>query len=244
MNLILDIGNTRTKMAIFENHVLIHQQAVERLDESALDHYLSSHGPVENAIISSVAESEGSLNDYLQHKAIRTILLNDSTPLPFSNDYETKETLGKDRLAGIAGACRLYPAKNVLVIDAGTAITYDIKNTLEKYLGGSISPGLLMRFKALHTFTARLPLLEPGKTFRFPGRTTSDAIISGIQQGMMNEINGFIDLVMEEYPEVVVLLTGGDSHFFDYKLKKTIFVVPDLILIGLDSIINYNVKAG
>lgn len=242
MNVVIDIGNTRSKLAVFDNGVQKQEKVLSEITETTIEQIFRDFDAVENALVSSVSGEEERIGNYLSGKNINTLILNDSVPLPFINNYETKETLGKDRLAAIAGACFLYPKKNVLVIDAGTAITFDIKSSDEQYLGGNISPGLTMRFKALHQFTARLPLLQPDEKYSLLGKNTNEAIIAGIQQGIIFEMNGYIDQLEKQYPDLVVILSGGDVLFFDKKLKRTIFVVPNLTLIGLNSILNYNLR--
>jgi type III pantothenate kinase len=130
----------------------------------------------------------------------------------------------------------------VLVVDAGTAITYDVINDRGQYFGGNISPGIHMRYKALHEFTRKLPLIDMIGDYPQLGRNTRDAIISGVLQGIICEVEGTIDNFSKNFPELRVVITGGDAGFFDKKLKKTIFVVPNLVLLGLNSILQYNLN--
>lgn len=242
MNLIIDIGNTRIKAALFKGNDIFSEFYIDPSGQPLAKYLITYADELENCILASVAESPEFMETLLNQRFKNIIRLDSGTPLPFKNKYRSKNTLGHDRIAGIAGACWLYPGKDVLVIDAGTAITYDLKTRLEEYLGGNISPGLSIRFKALHDYTSRLPLLSPLPAESLLGNTTSEAIISGVQSGLVYEVNGYIEELGNKYPGLVVILTGGDEHFFDNKLKKTIFVVSNLTLIGLNYILQYNAK--
>lgn len=242
MQLVIDIGNTRSRLAVFDKCDLKEMKLVPEITEELLSQTISRFPAVRHGIISSVAGKEEHLSNHLFLNNVNTLILNDSMSLPFINNYETKKTLGNDRLAAVAGACLLYPKKNVLIFDAGTAITIDFKSADEQYRGGNISPGLAMRFKALQQNTARLPLLEPDYKFSLLGRNTRDAIVSGVQQGILFEMNGYIETFEKQYPDIVVIMTGGDAPFFDNMLKKTIFVISDLTLSGLNYILRYNVE--
>jgi len=214
----------------------------EILDKSRYDSVLTliKEKRVTTAIASSVAELPEGLFDELQKILNKFIVLDHNTPIPIQNDYDTKETLGKDRLAAVVGANFIYPHENVLVIDAGSAITYDIINDKGIYLGGNIAPGIQMRYKALHTFTRRLPLVAPVNNVPDYGRNTEDAIRVGVQLGIVHEIDGTISFFKEKYPNLKVLATGGDVKYFDNKLKNVIFAVSNLVLVGLNRILHYN----
>jgi type III pantothenate kinase len=166
--------------------------------------------------------------------------LSHSTPLPFKNLYRTPENLGKDRIAAAAGAFAAFPDTHTLIIDMGTAITFDILTSAGNYLGGNISPGLAMRFRALHAFTSRLPQLEKDEFSDDPGTDTRSAIISGVQKGILYEIQGYIEHFSKLYPGLKVILTGGDGDFFAKPLKSPIFVIPNLVLCGLNFILDFN----
>ncbi|HKL32104.1 MAG TPA: type III pantothenate kinase, partial [Tangfeifania sp.] len=161
-------------------------------------------------------------------------------PLPIENLYQTKDTLGKDRIAAVVGAFDLYPNTNVLVIDAGTAITFDIINEQGQYLGGNISPGLEMRFKALNKFTGRLPLVRKNDFDNLYGRTTEEAILAGVQHGIVFETDKAIETFKEFYNNLKVIITGGDAIFFDKKLKNSFFVHFNLTALGLNRILEHN----
>jgi type III pantothenate kinase len=242
MNLVIDIGNTRTKTAAFKNGSVVAHLIETDLQQNHFFSFIQNNGPFKACIISATVPVPEWLTEELKHAGISPLILQASTPLPFKNTYQSKESLGYDRIAAIAGAFYLYPRQNVLVIDAGTALTYDLKSRNEEYLGGNIAPGLTMRFRALHEFTSKLPHLQPGVTTEILGRSTDDAIRNGVQQGIAWEMEHYIDVLSNKYDELVVILTGGDAHFFENMLKKPIFVVSDLTLIGLNIILHYNAQ--
>jgi len=170
------------------------------------------------------------------------IELDHHTDLPIENVYESPETLGKDRLAAAVGANELFPDQNILVIDAGTAITFDLVSERNQFVGGNISPGLEMRFKALNHFTGKLPWVRPSDEFEFIGKNTTDAIRAGVQNGMIYEIGQTIERFNRNYQNLQIIMTGGDSNFFDKKLNYSIFVHFNLTLIGLNRILEHNAK--
>ena len=181
--------------------------------------------------------------EQLKHHLDHYIELTSRTELPIKNLYQTPETLGKDRIAGATGGISLFPGNNILVIDAGTAITFDFINKKEEYIGGNISPGLSMRYRALHQFTNQLPLLQKEDDIGMLGENTKKAIIRGVQNGIVFEMNHYIENLSLEHENLKTILTGGDSNFFDNKLKYPIFVESDLVLIGLNKILKYNIYA-
>src|SRR5690554_1209607 len=184
MNLIIDIGNTRTKLAVFESGMEIFSSAVDELLPLHIKEILEKYQKIDRAILCGVKDYPANIKLYLQKRLKQFIELDENTALPIENHYKTKSTLGKDRLAAAVGAAFLYPKKNILVIDAGTAITYDLINDQNQFLGGNISPGIDLRYKALHYFTGRLPLVEHCEFNGLFGQTTKDAILSGIQNGV------------------------------------------------------------
>jgi type III pantothenate kinase len=235
MNVVIDHGNSAAKIGIFDNHVLRKQYNVKNLQDltAVLENYYGS-----NVIISSVSEfryegfGPGTFN--------KVINLSSKTPLPIRNGYQSPETLGMDRIAAACGAWQLFPEKDSLVIDAGSCITYELVNSGGTYLGGGISPGLMMRFRAMHTFTAKLPLVTPVDSPDLTGSTTTACMQSGVIWGMVEEINGIITRYREKYPDLQVILCGGDVPFFENKLKASIFASPEIVLIGLNSILSHN----
>ena len=198
------------------------------------------HPSLEKVILSTVRDYPTELRKALQINFKQFVELDSGTPLPIENCYQTKDTLGNDRLAAAVGAFDLHPNVNTLVIDAGTAITYDLINEKNQYLGGSISPGVEMRFRALHHFTNRLPLVYGSNKNKLYGATTEEAIRSGVQNGVVFEVDKAIDTFKEFYNNLKVIITGGNAEFFDKKLKNSFFVNFNLIAIGLNRILEYN----
>ncbi|MDX5349030.1 MAG: type III pantothenate kinase [Hymenobacteraceae bacterium] len=235
--IVVDIGNTLLKYGVFENKQLLQLGVLEQPEGLAA--VLHAFKPV-HAIVASVARPAADLWPYLPVPG-KKLELNWQTPLPIQNLYKTPQTLGADRLAGVIGAKQLFPQRPCLVIDAGTCITYDFITAAGDYLGGSISPGLQMKFKAVHTFTGRLPLVQQTEEVPLTGQNTQEAIQSGVVNGTVAELNGIIDYYKQQAPALVTILCGGDAVFFETKLKGSIFVIPELVLIGLNSILDHNV---
>jgi type III pantothenate kinase len=215
---------------------------VDRLTLDHLKMLKDEHPQLNKAILSSVRNVESEITDYLSGNVEFFLEMNNLTRLPIENIYETPETLGKDRLAAAVGANELFPDQNLLIIDAGTAITYDLVSKKNQFVGGNISPGLEMRFKALNHFTGKLPLVSYSDEFQPIGRNTIDAIRAGVQNGILFEMAQTIDLFNRNYQNLHIIMTGGDSIFFDKKLNYSIFVHFNLTLIGLNRILEYNAK--
>ena len=235
MNVVIDHGNSAAKIGIFDNHVLREQLYVKNLQDlpAVLENYSG-----DNLIISSVSKSH--YGNFSAGAFRKVIILSSDTPLPIRNGYRSPETLGMDRIAAACGAWQLFPGRNCLVVDAGTCITYEIVDSQGIYLGGGISPGLAMRFRAMHTFTAKLPLVTPVDAPELPGSTTTACMQSGVIWGMIDEIDGVVTRYREKYADLQVILCGGDAPFFENKLKASIFASPEIVLIGLNSILSHN----
>jgi type III pantothenate kinase len=241
MNLTIDIGNTRVKLGLFEEGRMVRQEVWEAWTFEKLLVWLTNQ-MVKNVILCNVVgEVPSSVQSYLGDHYFY-MELRETTPLPIENLYSTPATLGKDRLAAIVGAFQLFPKENCLVIDAGTCITYDLLDEQGRFLGGNISPGIRMRLRAMHTFTAGLPLAPLAKTPSWVGKTTVAALQNGAQRGALLEMEGFIDHFRAVYGQGKVILTGGDADFFAKKLKSEIFVNHHLVLLGLNKILTYNVQ--
>lgn len=242
-NLVVDIGNSRIKLAVFDKHRLIHTEAFTGMQLPAIDKLLDQY-QVAHSIVSSVTAFDEQLETLLKD---RTNYLRFSTKLTagIQLNYRTPETLGLDRLAGVIAAHVLVPGLNCLVIDAGTCITYDLVDAHGNYNGGSISPGLDMRLKAMHTFTGKLPLVEKVEEFsETVGQDTRTSILTGVLEGTVHEVHGFIEQYIAKYTRVQVLLCGGDAEFFDTRLKNSIFAhsvktEQHLVLIGLNEVIHH-----
>lgn len=237
MNAVIDYGNSSAKVGIFDHHQLITKRTFLSLED--LHSFLENHS-FENFIVSSVSEQAAQIHSWAQAK--NRFILSHTLPLPITIRYETPHTLGVDRIAGACGAVQLFPKKNCLVIDAGTCITYDLTDREGNYWGGGISPGITMRFEAMHTFTARLPLVKPTMNPNLIGNDTESCMQSGAINGTIVELDGIINLYREKYPELEVILCGGDMPFFENRLKASIFASPELVLLGLNSILIHNVR--
>ncbi len=238
--LIIDIGNTLTKIAIFSKDEVIAIEKHENLSDRLLEKFINNHNII-GAIVSSVTNKFPELEKIFTKK-IPIIKFSSSTPIPIKNCYKTPKTLGVDRLALAVAINALYPNQNVLAIDCGTAITFDFVNSNNEYIGGAISPGINTRFRALHHFTSKLPLIKINESYPIIGDDTSSCILSGVLNGVINEVDGYIDMVKLSFPDLKVVFTGGESFFFDKKLKNSIFVHPNLLLFGLNRILTYNVE--
>lgn len=240
MNLTIDIGNTRNKFAVFNKNEIVEVIIDDNVSVSTIQNLLIKYPQIENAILSAVKNIDSSILSFLNTHLHYFIELNELSKLPIENCYKTKDTLGKDRLAAVIGANNIFPNRNVLVIDMGTAITFDLINKNKQYEGGTISPGLEMRFKALNHFTNKLPLLQKNENDLTIADNTKDAIISGVQNGISFEVDGYINALKNKYDDLKIILTGGDAIFFDKKVKNSIFVNLNLNYIGLNQILEHN----
>ena len=240
MNLVVDYGNSSAKVGIFENHLLREKFIFKSTEE--LKKFLQSSNE-ENLIISSVSHDADEVSNWAE-RVKRKFILRHTLPLPITIRYATPATLGVDRIAGVCGAHQMFPGKHSLVIDAGTCITYDFIDKQGSFLGGGISPGLTMRFQAVHSFTKRLPLITAATTPETPliGNSTEGCIQSGVVNGIIEELDGIIRQYGEKFGDLRVILCGGDVQFFENRLKASIFAVPELVLSGLNSILIYNVN--
>ncbi len=237
MIIAIDSGNTYAKVGWFDQEKLVRFQArlvwkdlIEEIRLSKPDHIVFS------SVSYTVTELKSALG-----VDIPILELSPQTPLPIRKNYDTPETLGADRVAAAVGAQVLYPNEDLLIIDMGTCITYDFLEHTGSFEGGIISPGLRMRFNAMHTFTKRLPQLEPEAIPDLIGKSTKGAMESGVMNGVLAEIEGIIERYRHISPNLSVIMCGGDTTFFESSLKPSIFVVPELVLIGLNRILRYNV---
>lgn len=240
MNLVIDIGNTLVKFAVFDRD----QMLVDQLSDSS--HFVSKvkelfelYPKINSAIISSVGK--------ITKKEVEIVslfcqvhVLSHKSKVPFKNSYATPKTLGVDRIALATAAFYHNPRGNTLVIDAGTCITFDMVNDYGEYLGGAISPGVSMRYWAMNEKTTGLPMLEPTEINDFIGNSTKSCMHSGILNGIMNEVDGTIDQYRQRFEHLTVILTGGEAHFFAKSLKNTIFANSKILLEGLNYLLKYN----
>ena len=239
MNLAIDIGNTRVKAAVFEEDKLIELLIFDKkIIVSEIKKIVKKYA-VSGGIISNVgAISERKMVQL--NKSFNFKVISASLKVPFTNLYKTPDTLGVDRIALVAAAVKQYPKTNVLIIDAGTCITFDFVDINASYLGGAISPGIKMRYKALNKFTANLPLIDALELNDFIGKNTEESIISGVLNGVKNEINGIIEDYYLKYLDLTVVLTGGDTNFLSKQLKSSIFANQNFLLQGLNEILKFN----
>ncbi len=227
------------KFAIFDRSDMIHSGA----GIDMLAKWLGQGTPLQNALIASVAD-HSSVTDLLKKHNIHSALLSPATPLPIANRYKTPETLGADRITLAVAAQALFPGAPVLVIAAGTCITYNFIDE-QGYHGGAISPGITMRFRALEHYTSRLPYIE-WDAYRqetldlLTGADTESSILSGVLQGVIQEVAGTIELYQHRYSGLRVVATGGDMGFLVKNLKNGIFARPDMVLEGLNYILLHN----
>lgn len=238
MNIVVDSGNTFSKIGWFEGEKLI--RYTTHLEFPELIRKVRAELP-EYLFFSSVGKTLEEFQEVLG-ESVQVTGLTPETPLPITRHYDTPQTLGADRIAAAAGANYLFPNEDLVVIDMGTCITYDLIDRNAVFEGGLISPGVRMRFNAMHTFTKRLPLFEPEKEPDLIGKSTRQAMQSGVMNGTLAEIEGIIERYRHNYPTLRVVLCGGDAAFFESSLKPPIFAVPELVLIGLNRILTYNVS--
>jgi type III pantothenate kinase len=237
VNLIVDIGNTRVKTCVFDLDELVDTKVFDELDFEALQDLVKAFAVTHVIFASTGAKVHA---DRVQVSGV-VLELTPGTPIPIEYTYQTPATLGQDRLAGMVAASWLHPDSDVLVIDAGTCITYDVLEKSGTYVGGNIAPGLDMRFKAMHTFTKRLPSIERPDTISLLGQSTIEAMQNGGLLGVLMEVAGYIEMLRGSYTKLKTLLTGGDASFLAGHLKAEISVQPNLVLIGLNQILNFNV---
>jgi len=241
MNLIVDIGNSRVKIAVMEDDDVLGLRAFSSLAEADLFGLLDEYPAVGRCIVSSTGIGAGSIAESLRGRGLKVLEMSPSTPVPIGNAYGTPETLGCDRLAAAVGAVALTGGGNCVIVDFGTAITIDLV-TGGVFRGGSISPGVRMRFRALHDYTSRLPECSPTYSDAAFGRSTREAVEQGVMQGIRYEIEGHISRLTEKNGNLSVIFTGGDAKFFVKRIKNTIFANRELVICGLNRILEYNAK--
>ena len=233
-----DFGNTRLKYAVFNNKILSEENVLENDEPLTVETLLARVKP-DKTILSSVIDHNPDIEEIMKKSSSFHKLTYDSN-LPFTSPVGKPATIGADRLALCAAAVNLFPGKNNLAIGLGTCITYNFINKRNEFIGGSISPGMDMRFRSLNAFTAKLPLIKEEWNFPLMGYDTTTNILSGVLIGMAKEIDGFIEAYAEKYTNYNVLLTGGNALYFVPHLKNKIFADPDLIFKGLYAISKCN----
>jgi type III pantothenate kinase len=241
MKLIIDIGNSYVKLAVFDGEEIVELIVSEDLSVQQVEEIFNGNPKIKSAILSDVRGQSLEISKLLSKKVF-FIELNHTTPVPFTNLYQTPETLGRDRIAGASAAVKMFPRQNALVIDAGTCITYDLVNNKGEYLGGAISPGINMRYKALHDFTSKLPLLKSlGEEVPDAiGNSTGNSIYSGVQKAVLLEVEAMINEYQQRLQGLKVIISGGDYFYFDKNLKSNIFAAPNIVVKGLKEILDFN----
>ncbi len=242
MILAIDIGNTRIKAAVFQGDMLLGVFVFLKIDlQKNIQNILENYEKIKNLVVSSVSDVEKQ-SFLVFDKALNIHFVTHKDPFPFQNDYETPKTLGIDRMVLASGATLRFPNQNRLVIDAGTCVTYDFVDKDDNYRGGAISPGLQLRYKSLHDYTAKLPLLSIENPENFIGKSTLDSIHSGVVNGLAFEIDGFINEYKDKHSNFIIILTGGDTEFLANRLKNTIFANSNFLLESLNQTFQYKIK--
>jgi type III pantothenate kinase len=239
MNLVIDIGNTSAKTALVDNGVVISRERMVAASPELVKRFAGGNR-IDGAIVSSVGTDPAEIIGWLSSLTPRVHHLTSRSVYPFAIEYDTPDTLGADRLAAAAGAYHHHPGADLLVLDAGSALTVDVVEG-GVYRGGSISPGLAMRFRALHEYTGRLPLVTMRNDFTFPGKTTEDAIAGGVIMGMAYEIIEYIRTFEEKHHYPVAVITGGDGGIFVPLTGNRLLLYPDLVTEGLNFLLEANV---
>lgn len=242
MNLVLDIGNTRVKAAVFKEDTIVDHWVWERSAALKNTKSLIDRLSITHAMVASVGGEFKELISFLEVSVPHFFVLTTQSKLPFKNAYKSPLTLGVDRLAVVVAAHFLYPNKNCLIIDAGSCITYELLTNSGVYLGGGIAPGVQMRYNSMNTQTAALPLLSRPDEINSYGSSTESCMHSGVVLGVCYEIEGWIGSVEAELQNLTVILTGGDAKYLSKQLKNTIFAQPNLALIGINQLLQYQIS--
>lgn len=238
MKLIIDIGNTFAKLVAFDGDEPVDEFHTEGENLSGLEVFIAKH-TFEKGIFATVRIPAKETLQKLQNLPFPMLQLTYQTPIPIQNHYRTPQTLGVDRIAAAVGACSLKPGKDLLIIDAGTCITYEVIDARGNYWGGNIAPGMHMRLHSLHEHTAKLPLISPEGPVPGIGYNTETAIRSGVLRGMKYEIEGYIRSMRTKYPHLNVFLTGGDEINFDAGIKSIVFTDKYIVPRGLNKILDF-----
>ena len=239
MKLIIDIGNTVVKMVAFRGDEPVDEIRAESGELAGLGDFVKKYD-FRRGIVGTVRNLLDSEEEALSRLPFPLLRLSPDTPVPITNRYRTPQTLGSDRLAAVIGASSLKPGHDLLIIDAGTCITYEVIDARGNYWGGNIAPGMQMRLRALHEFTGRLPLVEAEGDVPGMGYSTETAIRSGVLRGMKYEIEGYIKSMRSKFPHLLVFLTGGDRINFDTNIKNIIFTDRYIVPRGLNKILDFN----
>ncbi len=241
MNLLVDIGNTRAKVALWEDGRIVERKVFSSFGAERASEILARFPSITNAVVSSTRDRDEELCAFLRANLSKVLIMTGATSTWLNDGRPMPEALGTDRLAAAAGATMLFPHRNLLVVDFGTAITIDFVSATGEYNAGNISVGVAARFEALHGKTAKLPLTDLGQTPEgLFGWNTEEEMAAGVAYGIAFEIEGYMDRLKADYPDLQTIFTGGDAFFFEKRVKNTIFAESDLIFIGLNGILEYN----
>jgi type III pantothenate kinase len=240
MILVIDVGNTQIKAAVFEEDTMQFKEIISYSEwQNAIKIILNNFKNIHNIVVASVGKLSSA--DFLNlNRNVKVTFISKTFNFPFRNLYETPATLGIDRMVLATGAVLQFPKINRLVIDAGTCITYDYIDSNNNYLGGAISPGIRLRYQSLHNYTAKLPLLTLEEPISIIGQSTIQSIHSGVVHGVVNEIDAFIEVFMAKNENFIIILTGGDTDFLAKRLKNTIFANPNFLLESLNQTFQFN----
>ena len=242
MLLTIDVGNSRIKVAVFEHNKQVDFFIFETNEVlKNFKNIFQKYPNLQKIILSSVGKLDEEVVNFIKSQ-FQTEIIDHKSKFPFTNLYATPETLGIDRMVLAAGATLIYPNQNKLIIDAGTCITYDFVNAENQYLGGAISPGIKIRYKSLNNYTSKLPLLTLSEDFEIIGNSTKSAIHSGVINGVIFEIEGFISQYSLKNQDLTIILTGGDAEFLAKRLKSTIFANSNFLLESLNLLSLYTQK--
>jgi type III pantothenate kinase len=231
---IIDIGNSNFKVAALENDEITEIYRFNKEEDLKLIQLIKN----KNVILSNVAKSE--LLALVEANCNLLFYPTNSIDFPFYSEYKTKETWGMDRACNVAAASYYFPERNVLIVDIGTCLKFDLIDKTNTYLGGSISPGIRLRFESLATQTANLPLLQHQIEYDLIGKSTSESIINGVINGCYSEILGLIQQYEDNFDDLQIIITGGDSFYFDFNEKSNIFADENLTLKGLYQLYLFN----
>lgn len=242
LNLAIDQGNTFTKVSLFDELQLICSYRYRYFNTGVLQRLFNKYD-INAAIYSSVLDSSPEIENMMSLNLNNFIILSNATPMPMTIDYTTPDTLGHDRIAAAVGALGEMPGKNILIIDAGTAVTLDIVTQDNHFIGGNITPGLKIRFESLHNYTDKLPLINTDGDIPLIGYDTNTAIRAGVVNGLIAEIDGYIRCISGKFKDLTVFMTGGDTPFLAKRIKSPIFDDENLLMKGLNRILLYNAHA-
>ena len=241
-NLIVDEGNTLCKIAVLNKSEVLCEVAMPEFDMAQVAEYIELYA-VDKAIVASTRGGAEHICEKLRSKIAKVLHFTSQTEVPIAIEYSSRQTLGADRIAAAVGVVCEMGINDALIVDMGSAITYDIIEN-GAFKGGNISLGVAMRFRALHEFTAKLPLCqatEPVGTF---GKSTTEAIEQGVMQGVLYEIEGYVERISAKNDKKSIIFCGGDAESFVNRIKNAIFAPRKLMFTGLNRILEHNVSKG